>query len=108
MAFVLGLGLALAVGLGLHYGALVFTSDKQVLHLITIGIPVCISQNIHKNAFIYSFTSCDKSYWKEMLSLFRNQFVAATQPINSLAFVFDGVNYGVSDFAYSAYSMVSY
>ncbi|XP_061954576.1 protein DETOXIFICATION 42-like isoform X2 [Populus nigra] len=33
-------------------------------------------------------------------------FVAATQPINVLAFVFDGVNYGASDFAYSAYSMV--
>ncbi|GFP92104.1 mate efflux family protein frd3 [Phtheirospermum japonicum] len=33
-------------------------------------------------------------------------FVAATQPINSLAFVFDGVNFGASDFAYSAYSMV--
>ncbi|XLT67196.1 hypothetical protein HN873_023635, partial [Arachis hypogaea] len=29
-----------------------------------------------------------------------------TQPINSLAFVFDGVNYGASDFAYSAYSLV--
>ncbi|KAL6966488.1 Protein DETOXIFICATION 42 [Sarracenia purpurea var. burkii] len=33
-------------------------------------------------------------------------FVAATQPINALAFVFDGVNFGASDFAYSAYSMV--
>ncbi|KAL9260126.1 DETOXIFICATION 43-like protein [Drosera capensis] len=33
-------------------------------------------------------------------------FVAATQPINSLAFVFDGVNFGASDFAYSACSMV--
>ncbi|KAF7805405.1 protein DETOXIFICATION 42-like isoform X1 [Senna tora] len=33
-------------------------------------------------------------------------FVAATQPINSLAFVFDGVNFGASDFAYSAFSMV--
>ncbi|KDP43472.1 hypothetical protein JCGZ_16759 [Jatropha curcas] len=33
-------------------------------------------------------------------------FVAATQPINSIAFVFDGVNFGASDFAYSAYSMV--
>ncbi|XP_017977221.1 PREDICTED: protein DETOXIFICATION 42 isoform X5 [Theobroma cacao] len=32
-------------------------------------------------------------------------FIAATQPINALAFVFDGVNYGASDFAYSAYSM---
>lgn len=34
-------------------------------------------------------------------------FVAATQPINALAFVFDGINYGANDFAYSAYSLVS-
>eukprot|EP01018_Ginkgo_biloba_P032681 Gb_01686 [translate_table: standard] len=34
-------------------------------------------------------------------------FVAATQPINSLAFVFDGINFGASDFTYAAYSMVS-
>ncbi|XP_040992516.1 protein DETOXIFICATION 42 [Juglans microcarpa x Juglans regia] len=33
-------------------------------------------------------------------------FVAATQPINALAFVFDGVNFGASDFGYSAYSMI--
>lgn len=33
-------------------------------------------------------------------------FVALTQPINTLAFVFDGVNYGASDFAYAAYSMI--
>ncbi|KAJ8449482.1 hypothetical protein Cgig2_002279 [Carnegiea gigantea] len=33
-------------------------------------------------------------------------FVAFTQPINALAFVFDGVNFGASDFAYSAFSMV--
>ncbi|CAL2237046.1 unnamed protein product [Prunus armeniaca] len=33
-------------------------------------------------------------------------FVAATQPINSLSFVFDGVNFGASDFAYCAYSLV--
>ncbi|CAN0917436.1 Protein DETOXIFICATION 43 [Linum grandiflorum] len=33
-------------------------------------------------------------------------FVAATQPINSIAFVFDGVNFGASDFRFSSYSMV--
>lgn len=33
-------------------------------------------------------------------------FVAGTQPINALAFVFDGVNFGASDFVFSAYSMV--
>ncbi|XP_077254010.1 MATE efflux family protein isoform X2 [Tasmannia lanceolata] len=33
-------------------------------------------------------------------------FVSATQPINALAFVFDGLHYGVSDFSYSARSMM--
>ncbi|KAH7445128.1 hypothetical protein KP509_02G108200 [Ceratopteris richardii] len=33
-------------------------------------------------------------------------FVAGTQPLNSLAFVFDGLHYGVSDFKYAAYSMI--
>uniref|UniRef100_A0A803LBZ5 Protein DETOXIFICATION n=1 Tax=Chenopodium quinoa TaxID=63459 RepID=A0A803LBZ5_CHEQI len=74
MSFVLGLGLAVVVGLGLQFGDGIFTSDKRVLHLISIGVP----------------------------------FVAATQPINSLSFVFDGVNFGASDFAYSAYSMASF
>ncbi|KAI3445026.1 hypothetical protein Pfo_001691 [Paulownia fortunei] len=72
MGFILGLGLALFVGLGLQFGSGIFSKDKNVIHMIAIGIP----------------------------------FVAATQPINSLAFVFDGVNFGASDFAYSAYSMV--
>ncbi|XP_073038624.1 LOW QUALITY PROTEIN: protein DETOXIFICATION 43 [Primulina eburnea] len=72
MGFVLGLGLAVFVGLGLEFGSGIFTKDKSVIRIIAIGMP----------------------------------FVAATQPINSLAFVFDGINFGVSDFAYSAYSMV--
>ncbi|XP_031251729.1 protein DETOXIFICATION 42-like isoform X1 [Pistacia vera] len=33
-------------------------------------------------------------------------FIAVTQPINALAFIFDGINYGASDYAYSTYSMV--
>ncbi|XP_026439853.1 protein DETOXIFICATION 44, chloroplastic-like [Papaver somniferum] len=32
-------------------------------------------------------------------------FVAGTQPLNAVAFVLDGLYYGVSDFAYAAYSM---
>lgn len=35
------------------------------------------------------------------------QFVAATQPITALAFIFDGLHYGMSDFPYAACSMVS-
>ena len=33
-------------------------------------------------------------------------FVAGSQSINALAFVFDGLHYGISDFAYVAYSMM--
>ncbi|KAF5193032.1 Detoxification 44 protein [Thalictrum thalictroides] len=33
-------------------------------------------------------------------------FVAGSQPITAVAFVLDGLYYGVSDFAYAAYSMV--
>ncbi|KAG6570394.1 Protein DETOXIFICATION 42, partial [Cucurbita argyrosperma subsp. sororia] len=68
----LGLILAVFLGVGMTFGAKLFTSDVDVLHLIGVGIP----------------------------------FVAAMQPINALAFVFDGVNFGASDFAYSAYSLV--
>ncbi|XP_038886867.1 protein DETOXIFICATION 45, chloroplastic [Benincasa hispida] len=34
-------------------------------------------------------------------------FVSATQPLNSLAFIFDGLHYGVSDFRYAAFSMMA-
>ncbi|KAH7387646.1 hypothetical protein KP509_16G034400 [Ceratopteris richardii] len=33
-------------------------------------------------------------------------FVAATQPINSIAFVFDGIHFGALDFVYAAQSMI--
>ncbi|XP_073156747.1 protein DETOXIFICATION 42 [Henckelia pumila] len=73
LGLVLGLFLAAFLGIGLHFGARLFTNDVDVICLIGVGIP----------------------------------FVAATQPINALAFVLDGVNLGASDFAYSAYSMVT-
>ncbi|XP_078174177.1 MATE efflux family protein isoform X3 [Carex rostrata] len=34
-------------------------------------------------------------------------FVSASQPINGLAFIFDGLHYGVSDFSYAAVAMMS-
>ncbi|KAJ4774959.1 Protein DETOXIFICATION [Rhynchospora pubera] len=33
-------------------------------------------------------------------------FVSASQPINALAFIFDGLHYGVSDFSYAAIAMM--
>ncbi|XP_068636863.1 protein DETOXIFICATION 42-like [Aristolochia californica] len=72
LSLVLGLVLAVVLGIGMQFGARIFTKDINVIKLMHIGIP----------------------------------FVAATQPLNSIAFVFDGVNFGASDFAFSAYSMI--
>ncbi|KAM4072935.1 hypothetical protein ACB094_11G177300 [Castanea mollissima] len=72
MGLVAGFGLLVLVGSGLYFGAGVFTTDKNVLHLMYLGIP----------------------------------FIAGTQPINTFAFVLDGVNFGAADFAYTAYSMI--
>ncbi|PHU25246.1 MATE efflux family protein 2, chloroplastic [Capsicum chinense] len=33
-------------------------------------------------------------------------FVSASQPLNALAYIFDGLHYGVSDFPYAAISMM--
>lgn len=40
MSFVLGLGLAIVVGMGLQFGGGIFTPNVNVLHLISIAIPV--------------------------------------------------------------------
>ncbi|QCE05246.1 multidrug resistance protein [Vigna unguiculata] len=72
LGLILGLVLSVLLISLLPFGSKLFTNDRSVLQLISIGIP----------------------------------YVAATQPINALAFVFDGINYGASDFTYSAYSMI--
>ncbi|KAF9676229.1 hypothetical protein SADUNF_Sadunf09G0116800 [Salix dunnii] len=76
--FVLKVGLVvgvfLAVILGVSFGsvATLFTKDADVLRIVRTGI----------------------------------LFVSASQPINALAFIFDGLHYGVSDFPYAAKSMM--
>uniref|UniRef100_A0A0D9VR99 Protein DETOXIFICATION n=1 Tax=Leersia perrieri TaxID=77586 RepID=A0A0D9VR99_9ORYZ len=72
LSIVLGMGLTVVLGVGMNFGAGIFTRDIDVIDVIHKGIP----------------------------------FVAGTQTINSLAFVFDGINFGASDYTYSAYSMV--
>ncbi|XP_059281258.1 protein DETOXIFICATION 43-like [Lycium ferocissimum] len=82
MGYVMGHGLALIVGLGLFFGSGVFSQDTNVIRLIIVAIPLLI------------FPLCSIGS------------VAGTQPINSLAFVLDGVNFGANDFSYSAFSRV--
>ncbi|XP_011088695.1 protein DETOXIFICATION 45, chloroplastic [Sesamum indicum] len=57
-----------------------------------------------------SFSSLASLFTKdiEVLEVVRTGvlFVSASQPINALAFIFDGLHYGVSDFRYSAVSMM--
>ncbi|XP_058180611.1 protein DETOXIFICATION 45, chloroplastic isoform X2 [Rhododendron vialii] len=45
---------------------------------------------------------------KEVLDIIRSVllFVSASQPVNALAYIFDGLHYGVSDFSYAASSMM--
>ncbi|KAB1224747.1 MATE efflux family protein FRD3 [Morella rubra] len=43
LGFVAGLGLLVIVGAGLYFGAGVFTTDKNVLHLMYLGIPVMMA-----------------------------------------------------------------
>jgi Na+-driven multidrug efflux pump len=42
LGLVLGLILAVILGVGLRFGARLFTDDVNVLHLISIGIPVLL------------------------------------------------------------------
>ncbi|XP_010544217.1 PREDICTED: protein DETOXIFICATION 42-like isoform X2 [Tarenaya hassleriana] len=77
---------------------------SRVLQLgLVLGLvlAVVIGAGLHFGARL--FTKDD-----DVLRLVRTglPFVACTQPINALAFVFDGVNFGASDFGYSAASLV--
>lgn len=72
LSIVLGMSLALVLGVAMRFGSRVFTNETDVIYVIYKGIP----------------------------------FVAGMQTMNSLAFVLDGINFGASDYSYSAYSMV--
>ncbi|XP_020219082.1 protein DETOXIFICATION 43 [Cajanus cajan] len=78
------------------------TRTLQMSFILGVGLSLAVGVGLYFGAGIFS-----KSVLVVHLIRIGLPFVAATQPINSLAFVFDGVNYGASDFAYSAYSLVT-
>lgn len=83
----------------------VMATTSRVLQLgLVLGLILCLVV-----AFILQLSSQFFTNDTNVLRLLQLgiPFVALTQPINSLAFVFDGLNYGASDFAYSAYSMIA-
>ncbi|XP_029125525.1 protein DETOXIFICATION 43 [Cajanus cajan] len=77
------------------------TRTLQMSFVLGVGLSLVVAFGLYFGAGIFS-----KNAQVVQLIKISMPFVAATQPINSLAFVFDGVNYGASDFAYSAYSLV--
>lgn len=122
----MGIGLTVTLGVGVQFGSGIFTKDMNVQRIIHKGLPVChfSGYNMHNNldkmlikcwlgtclsVIPFSCILCDffSSQSKMFILDFATQFVAGTQTINSLAFVFDGINFGASDYTYSAYSMAS-
>ncbi|RDX98389.1 Protein DETOXIFICATION 43, partial [Mucuna pruriens] len=79
------------------------TRTLQMSFVLGVGLSLAVGVGLYFGAGIFS-----KNANVVHLIKISMPFVAATQPINSLAFVFDGVNYGASDFAYSAYSLASF
>ncbi|MED6163565.1 hypothetical protein PIB30_081216 [Stylosanthes scabra] len=77
------------------------TRTLQMCFILGVALSTVVGSGLYFGAGVFS-----KSLAVIHLIRVGIPFVAATQPINSLAFVFDGVNYGASDFAYSAYSLV--
>ncbi|XP_061343268.1 protein DETOXIFICATION 43-like isoform X2 [Gastrolobium bilobum] len=77
------------------------TRTLQMSFVLGVGLSLAVGVGLYFGAGIFS-----KNVDVVHLIKLGIPFVAATQPLNSLAFVFDGVNYGASDFAYAAYSLV--
>ncbi|KAL2330787.1 hypothetical protein Fmac_018368 [Flemingia macrophylla] len=78
------------------------TRTLQMSFVLGVGLSLAVGVGLYFGAGVFS-----KSVLVVHLIRIGLPFVAGTQPINALAFVFDGVNYGASDFAYSAYSLVT-
>ncbi|KHN43199.1 MATE efflux family protein FRD3 [Glycine soja] len=103
ICLILGLALAFILGIGLHFGAKIFTQDANVLQIcLILGLTLTFILGIGLHFGAKIFTQDANVLHLIQIGI---TFVVVTQPLNSLAFVFYGVNFGASDFAYSAFSM---
>ncbi|CAI0438231.1 unnamed protein product [Linum tenue] len=79
------------------------TSARVLQHGVVLGVALAIIlyPGLYFGGILFTKD-------ENVLQLIRRcvPFVALSQPFNVLAFVFDGVNFGASDFAFSAYSMI--
>eukprot|EP00850_Spirogloea_muscicola_P001277 SM000004S15147 [mRNA] locus=s4:1564768:1569020:+ [translate_table: standard] len=70
---------------------------------LAMGLTMAIILSVGASTFPRIFTQ-DAGVLAAMAVIM--PFVAATQPITSMAFVFDGLHYGASDFSYAAVAMI--
>ncbi|XP_024018448.1 protein DETOXIFICATION 44, chloroplastic isoform X2 [Morus notabilis] len=82
--------------------------SRQVIYKVlqigsVMGVGLAIILFVGFGAFSSLFTTDSEVLDVALSGLL---FVAGSQPVNALAFVIDGLYYGVSDFEYAAYSMV--
>ena len=106
LGVVLGAALTVVLGLGMQFGAGVFTKDAAVIKTVQKGVPVRITSHSDLiSAGLPRSIQLEHANYR-LTSIHGMQFVAGTQTLNTLAFVFDGINFGASDYAFSAYSMV--
>lgn len=96
------IGVTLAIVLSLSFSSLAqfFTKDSNVLQIVKSGILVSICNLV---SILPPYLICQLMMYAIH---HHSQFVSASQPINAIAFIFDGLHYGVSDFSYVACSMV--
>ena len=108
MPFQIGLvmGICLTAILGASFGSLatIFTQDSEVLQVVKTLALVCMVLVIDLYVFV-CICPCLHQIYTVICDCC--QFVSASQPFNALAYIFDGLHYGVSDFRYAAFSMVS-
>ncbi|KAJ3690863.1 hypothetical protein LUZ61_020027 [Rhynchospora tenuis] len=102
-------GIALAVGLGASFGRLaeLFTKDPEVLQVVIVQVARALDSLLRGQGFNPCMLAIGLANQCKNLAICRRvRFVSASQPINALAFIFDGLHYGVSDFSYAAIAMM--
>ncbi|KAI8019919.1 hypothetical protein LOK49_LG04G01329, partial [Camellia lanceoleosa] len=83
----------------------------MVAHQICLQVWLSVSlladaQAASGQALITSYFSKGDYRTVGEITFFALKFVSASLPVNYLAYIFDGLHYGVSDFLFAAYSMI--
>ncbi|CAK7355581.1 unnamed protein product [Dovyalis caffra] len=100
------LTITLSTSMAARQGALAMAAHQICLQVWLSVSLLADAQAASSQALIASSSAKgDYSTVKE-ITFSALKFVSASQPINALAYIFDGLHYGISDFSYAAWSMM--